>query len=199
MKILLIGASGSVGSAVKAELAQRHEVTSIGRSSGDFQVDISDSTSIRNLFEQTGKFDALVCTAGNVNLVALGDMGESDFELGLRDKLMGQVNLLLIGREYANDGASFTFTSGILNRDPIRTGASAALVNGALDAFIKAAAIELPRGLRINSVSPTVLVEAMGSYAPYFRGYKPVPGADVALAYAKSVEGLQTGQTFIVG
>ena len=199
MKILLIGAAGTIGSAVDKELSQRHEVIRIGRSSGDFQVDISDSTSIRNLFEQTGKFDALVCTAGNVNFVALGDMGESDFELGLRDKLMGQVNLLLIGREYANDGASFTFTSGILNRDPIRTGASAALVNGALDAFIKAAAIELPRGLRINSVSPTVLVEAMGSYAPYFRGYKPVPGADVALAYAKSVEGLQTGQTFIVG
>lgn len=199
MKILLIGASGTVGSAVKAELAQRHEVISIGRSSGDFQVDISDSTSIRTLFEQTGTFDALVCAAGSVNFVPLGDMSEADFELGLRDKLMGQVNLLLIGREYANDGASFTFTSGILNRDPIRTGASAALVNGALDAFVKAAAIELPRGLRVNSVSPTVLVEAMGSYAPYFRGYKPAPGADVALAYAKSVEGLQTGQTFIVG
>ena len=199
MKILLIGASGTVGSAVKAELAQRHEVVSIGRSRGDFQVDISDSTSIRKLFEQTGKFDALVCAAGSVNFVPLGDMSEGDFELGLRDKLMGQVNLLLIGREYANDGASFTFTSGILNRDPIRTGASAALVNGALDAFVKAAAIELPRGLRVNSVSPTVLVEAMGSYAPYFRGYKPAPGADVALAYAKSVEGLQTGQTFIVG
>ncbi|WP_339541946.1 short chain dehydrogenase [Pseudomonas sp. JAI120] len=199
MKILLIGAGGTIGSAVKAELAQRHEVICIGRSSGDFQVDISDSFSIRKLFEQTGKFDALVCAAGNVNFVALGDMSESDFELGLRDKLMGQVNLLLIGREYANDGASFTFTSGILNRDPIRTGASAALVNGALDAFVKATAIELPRGLRINSVSPTVLLEAMGSYAPYFRGYKPAAGADVALAYAKSVEGLQTGQTFTVG
>jgi NAD(P)-dependent dehydrogenase (short-subunit alcohol dehydrogenase family) len=199
MKILLIGASGTVGSAIKAELAQRHEVISIGRSSGDFQVDISDSASIRKLFEQTGTFDALVCAAGSVNFVPLGDMSEADFELGLRDKLMGQVNLLLIGREYANDGASFTFTSGILNRDPIRTGASAALVNGALDAFVKAAAIELPRGLRVNSVSPTVLVEAMGSYAPYFRGFKPAPGADVALAYANSVEGLQTGQTYIVG
>ncbi|OAE13999.1 short chain dehydrogenase [Pseudomonas simiae] len=200
MKILLIGASGTVGSAVKAELAQRHDVISIGRTHGDFQVDISNSASIRKLFEQTGKFDALVCAAGSVNFVPLGgDMSETDFELGLRDKLMGQVNLLLIGREYANDGASFTFTSGILNRDPIRTGASAALVNGALDAFVKAAAIELPRGLRVNSVSPTVLLEAMGSYAPYFRGYKPAPGADVALAYAKSVEGLQTGQTFIVG
>lgn len=199
MKILLIGANGTVGSAVKAELAQRHVVISIGRNSGDFQVDISDSASIRKLFEQTGNFDALICAAGSVNFVALGEMQDSDFELGLRDKLMGQVNLLLIGREYANDGASFTFTSGILNRDPIRTGASAALVNGAIDGFVKAAAIELPRGLRVNSVSPTVLVEAMGSYAPYFRGYKPVTGADVALAYAKSVEGLQTGQTFIVG
>ncbi len=199
MKILLIGAGGTIGSAVKAELAQRHDVIAIGHNSGDFQVDISDSASIRKLFEQTGTFDALICAAGSVNFVALGEMSATDFELGLRDKLMGQVNLLLIGREFANDGASFTFTSGILNRDPIRTGASAALVNGALDAFVKAAAIELPRGLRINSVSPTVLVEAMGSYAPYFRGFKPVAGAEVALAYAKSVEGLQTGQTFIVG
>jgi len=199
MKILLIGANGTVGSAVKAELAQRHDVISIGRTRGDFQVDISDSASIRSLFEQTGRFDALVCAAGSVTFAALGEMHEGAFELGLRDKLMGQVNLLLIGREYANDGASFTFTSGILNRDPIRTGASAALVNGAIDGFVKAAAIELPRGLRINAVSPTVLVEAMDSYAPYFRGYKPVSAADVALAYAKSVEGLQTGQTFIVG
>lgn len=110
---------------------------SIGRSGGDFRVDISDSASIRTLFEQTGKFDALICAAGSVNFVPLGDMRESDFELGLRDKLMGQINLLLIGREYANDGASFTFTSGILNRDPIRTGASASLVNGAIDAFVK--------------------------------------------------------------
>ncbi|WWL43597.1 short chain dehydrogenase [Pseudomonas parakoreensis] len=196
MKILLIGAAGTIGSAVDKELSQRHEVIRIGRSSGDFQVDISDSASIRKLFEQTGKFDALICAAGNVTFAPLGEMNADSFALGLQDKLMGQVNLLLIGREYANDGASFTFTSGVLSHDPIRTGASAALVNGALDAFVKAAAIELPRGLRVNSISPTVLLEAMGSYAPYFRGYKPVPAADVALAYAKSVEGLQTGQTF---
>ena len=126
-------------------------------------------------------------------------MSEKDFALGLQDKLMGQVNLLLIGREFANDGASFTFTTGVLNRDPIRTGASASLVNGALDAFVRAAVIEMPRGMRVNSVSPTVLVEAMDSYAPYFRGFKPVPAAEVALAYAKSVEGLQTGQVYVVG
>ncbi|KAA5844015.1 short chain dehydrogenase [Pseudomonas chlororaphis] len=199
MKILLIGANGTIGSAVDKELSQRHEIIRIGRNSGDFQVDISDSASIRALFEQTGTFDALICAAGNVTFAPLGEMSAQHFALGLQDKLMGQVNLLLIGREFANDGASFTFTSGILNRDPIRSGASAALVNGAIDGFVRAAAIELPRGLRVNSVSPTVLEEAMDSYAPYFRGYKPISGADVALAYAKSVEGLQTGQTFIVG
>ncbi|MGH8487248.1 MAG: short chain dehydrogenase, partial [Pseudomonas sp.] len=153
----------------------------------------------RKLFEQTGKFDALVCAAGNVTFATLAEMTEESFALGLKDKLMGQVNLLLIGREFINDGGSFTFTTGITSHDPIRTGTSASLVNGAIDAFVKAAAIELPRGLRVNSISPNVLVEAMPAYAPYFRGFKPVPAADVALAYAKSVEGLQTGQTYHVG
>jgi NAD(P)-dependent dehydrogenase (short-subunit alcohol dehydrogenase family) len=199
MKILLIGANGTIGSAIAQELGQRHEIVRIGRTSGDEHVDISDSASIRTLFERIGRFDALICAAGNVKFAPLAEMTENDFALGLQDKLMGQINLLLIGREFANDGASFTFTTGILNRDPIRSGASASLVNGALDAFVRAAAIELPRGMRINSVSPTVLVEAMDSYAPYFRGFKPVPATDVALAYAKSVEGLQTGQTYHVG
>ncbi|KJK07227.1 MULTISPECIES: short chain dehydrogenase [Pseudomonas] len=199
MKILLIGASGTIGSAVAKELEQRHEVLRIGRSSGDYQVDISDSASIRRLFQQTGRFDALVCAAGNVTFAPLDEMSEAHFALGLNDKLMGQVNLLLIGREFINDGGSFTFTTGITSHDPIRTGASASLVNGAIDAFVKAAAIELPRGLRVNSISPNVLEEAMPAYAPYFRGFKPVPGAEVALAYAKSVEGLQTGQTYHVG
>ncbi len=199
MKILLIGASGTIGSAIAQELAQRHEIVRVGRNSGEEQVDISDSASIRKLFERIGRFDAVVCAAGNVKFAPLAEMTESDFALGLQDKLMGQVNLLLIGKEFANDGASFTFTTGVLSHDPIRSGSSASLVNGAIDAFVRAAAIELPRGMRVNSVSPNVLVEAMDSYAPYFRGFKPVPATDVALAYAKSVEGLQTGQTYHVG
>ncbi|RMM47798.1 short chain dehydrogenase [Pseudomonas corrugata] len=199
MKILLIGANGTIGSAIASELAPRHDIIRIGRNSGELHVDISDSASIRALFEKAGRFDALICAAGSVTFAPLGDMTEESFALGLKDKLMGQVNLLLIGREFANDGASFTFTTGVLSHDPIKSGASAALVNGALDSFVRAAAIELPRGLRVNSVSPNVLLESMDKYAPYFRGYKPVPAADVALAYAKSVEGLQTGQTFHVG
>ncbi|WP_028631003.1 short chain dehydrogenase [Metapseudomonas resinovorans] len=198
MKIILVGASGTIGQAIEQELKERHEIIRVGRSSGDQQADITDPASIRHLFEQVGPFDALISAAGKVHFGALAEMGEAEFAVGLKDKLMGQVNLVLIGREFANDGASFTLTSGVLSHDPIRYGASASMVNGAIDSFVRSAALELPRGMRINSVSPTVVEEALPGYGPYFRGYKAVPAADAALAYAKSTEGAQTGQTYRV-
>ncbi len=111
---------------------------------------------------------------------------------------MGQVNLVAIGLNYLNDRGSFTLTSGILNRDPILWGASAAMVNGAIDGFVKAAAIELTRGVRINAVSPTVVSESLDKYADFFRGFVAVPVHTVAQAYIKSVEGAQTGQVYCV-
>jgi NAD(P)-dependent dehydrogenase (short-subunit alcohol dehydrogenase family) len=125
-------------------------------------------------------------------------MTENEFAVGLKNKLMGQVNLVLIGRDYINDGGSFTLTSGVLSHDPIRLGVSASLVNGALEAFALAAAIELPRGLRINVVSPGVLVESLPVFGEYFRGHEPVPGSRVGNAYVKSVEGRLTGQVIRV-
>ena len=196
MKIILIGASGTLGKGIDKELCERHEIVRVGHSSGDFQVDISDSDSIRALFEKTGRFDALVAAVGKVHFGALEEMGEAQYQLGLRDKLMGQVNLVLLGREYANDGGSFTLTSGVLAEQPIRFGSSASMVNCAVEGFVRGAALELPRGLRINAVSPTVVSEALPGYAPYFRGFKPVPAADAALGYARSVEGAQTGQVY---
>lgn len=196
MKIILIGASGTLGQAVANELAPRHEIIRVGRNSGDYRVDITDSASIRKLFEQVGGFDALVSTAGKVHFGALAEMGEAEMAVGLKDKLMGQVNLVLIGSQYANDGASFTLTTGILSEQPIVLGSSASLVNGAVEGFVRSAALELPRGQRINAVSPNVLVESMEGYAPFFRGFKPVPAAEAALGFARSVEGKQTGQVY---
>ncbi|WP_440468512.1 short chain dehydrogenase [Pseudomonas sp. YH-1] len=196
MKIILIGASGTLGQAVANELGQRHDIIRVGRSSGDYRVDITDSTSIRKLFEQVGGFDALISTAGKVHFGALSEMGEAEMAVGLKDKLMGQVNLVLIGSQYANDGASFTLTTGILSEQPIVLGSSASLVNGAVEGFVRSAALELPRGQRINAVSPNVLVESMEGYAPFFRGFKPVPAADAALGFARSVEGKQSGQVY---
>jgi NAD(P)-dependent dehydrogenase (short-subunit alcohol dehydrogenase family) len=198
MRIVVVGATGTIGKAVVAALQDRHEIVKIGNRGGDHQVDITDSNSIRALFEKTGRFDALVSAAGKVHFGDFAKLTEKEVEIGLRNKLMGQVNLVLIGRDYINDGGSFTLTSGLLSHDPILYGTSASLVNGALDAFVKGAAIELDRGVRINVVSPGVLVESLGVFGEYFRGHEPVPGSRVANAYVKSVEGRLTGQVFHV-
>ncbi|MFO1068380.1 MAG: short chain dehydrogenase [Geminicoccaceae bacterium] len=198
MKVVLFGASGTIGKAIVAELGSRHEIVAVGSRSGDVQVDVTDAASIRRGFETIGRCDAVVSAVGKVKFAPLEALDEAGYAVGLRDKLMGQVNLVLIGREFVSDGGSFTLTSGVLSHDPVRAGSSASMVNAALDGFVRAAAIELPRGLRINAVSPGVLVESMGAYAPFFRGHEPVPAARVALAYSKSVEGALSGRVFEV-
>jgi NAD(P)-dependent dehydrogenase (short-subunit alcohol dehydrogenase family) len=198
MKILVVGATGTIGRFVTTALSERHEIVKAGSKSGDVQVDIKESGSIRKLFETVGKVDAVVSAVGKVHFGEFAKMTETEIGIGLKDKLMGQVNLVLIGRDYVNDGGSFTLTSGVLSHDPIRLGVGASLVNGAIDSFVRAAAIEMPRGIRINSISPGVLEESLPSYGPYFRGHDAVPGKRVANAYVKSVEGLLTGQVIHV-
>lgn len=198
MKIVLIGATGTMGRAVAKELGARHEIVPVGSKSGAVQMNITDEASIRKGFQAIGEFDAVVSAAGAVKFAPLAAMSAADFEIGLKDKLMGQVNLVLVGRDFIRDHGSFTLTTGVLADDPIIAGSSASMANGALEGFVRAAAIELPRGLRINAVSPGVLVESMETYAPFFRGHEPVPAARVALAFSKSVEGARTGQVFRV-
>ena len=134
MRVLVVGASGTIGRAVVAELEQRHEVIAAGRSSGELRTDITDITAIRTMFEKVESVDALVSAAGTVKFAPFEDMTEEDYEIGLKDKLMGQVGLVLIGRDYLSDGGSFTLTTGVLDRDPIREGTSASMVNGAINA-----------------------------------------------------------------
>jgi NAD(P)-dependent dehydrogenase (short-subunit alcohol dehydrogenase family) len=198
-KVVVIGATGTLGRAVVAELKARHEVIEVGATRGAYQVDSTNPASIEKLFAQTGKVDAIVTTIGKVHFGPLPDMTVDQFWVGLRDKLMGQINVVLLAQQYLTDGGSFTLTSGILADEPIREGASATSVNLALEGFVRGAAIELPRGIRINLVSPTVLEESMEAYAPYFRGFEPVSAARAALAYSRSVEGAQTGRVYRVG
>ncbi len=197
MRVLLVGAGGTLGTAVAAELGVRHEIVPASRSAG-LRLDLSDSHSMRSALLGGERFDAMVSAAGNVHFAALEDMTEELYAIGLRDKLMGQVNLALIGREALNDGGSITLVTGILCEQPIRFGSSASMVNGAIEAFVRAAAIEMPRGIRINAVSPNVFQESMPGYAPFFRGFEAIPVARAALAFSRSVEGHQTGQIYRV-
>ncbi|MFZ5635376.1 MAG: short chain dehydrogenase [Pseudomonadota bacterium] len=199
MKILLIGAQGTLGRAVAHELGARHTLIAAGRTSGDVRIDLADRDSIAAALAAAGRegpLDAVVSAAGNVAFGGLLDLTPEQWDIGLRDKLMGQVNLALLAAPLLADGGSITLTTGVLAQDPIRYGASASLANGGIEAFVRAAALELPRGVRINAVSPGVLQESMPGYAPYFRGFEPVPAARAALGFARSVEGAQTGQVY---
>jgi NAD(P)-dependent dehydrogenase (short-subunit alcohol dehydrogenase family) len=203
LKILLIGASGTLGRAISAELSHRHEVIPAGRSSGDVRIDIADPASIKAALAKVGKIDAVACAAGKVNFTPLGQievagLDKSAYGLGLHDKLMGQVNLTLAARDHLNPGGSVTLITGILSEHPIAAGSSASMVNGALESFVRAAAVEMPHGQRVNAVSPNVFVESMRSYGPFFRGFDAVPVARAALAFSRSIEGLQTGQVYRV-
>jgi NAD(P)-dependent dehydrogenase (short-subunit alcohol dehydrogenase family) len=198
MRILIVGASGTVGQAVTSALSSQHEIVKAGRSHGEFRVDILDIGKVRSLFKEVGTIDAVVCTAGNVHFGPLATMSAEKLWIGLQDKLMGQINLVLAGQTYLTDGGSFTLTTGSLSQIPIREASSASMVDGALESFVRAAAIELPRGLRINAVSPTILQESMDAFGHYFHGYEPVPASRVALAYVRSIEGAQTGEVYKV-
>ena len=198
MKVLVVGATGTIGRLVVKELAPRHEIVEASKTKGQNLVDIASEDSIRQLFAKIGKVDAIVAVAGNVHFGLLKEMTADQFKIGLHDKLLGQVNLTTIGQQFLNDGGSITLTSGILSDDPILYGANASAVNAAIDGFVRSAAIELERGARINVVSPTVLEESWEGYGPYFSGFVPAPGAKVALAYRRSVEGRQTGQVYRV-
>ncbi|HCB1499481.1 TPA: short chain dehydrogenase [Klebsiella michiganensis] len=199
MKIIIIGASGTVGRAVAQELSQRHEVIRVGRTQGDYQVDITSQESVKSLFENIGRIDAIVSATGNLFFGPLETMTDNDFNQGLQDKLLGQIRLALTGQHYLNDGGSITLISGIVAHEPIAQGVNATTVNAGLEGFVRAAACELPRGMRINLISPTVLTESAADYDGFFPGFESVPAASVAQAYRRSVEGIQNGRIYKVG
>ncbi len=196
MRILIIGGHGTIGRAVAAELDKTHEVIRVGRSSGGLRVDLTNFASVQEMFAEAGALDAVVTTTGKVHFGPLAQMTPEQFTVGLQDKLMGQINVVLAGQAHLRDGGSFTLTSGIIADEPIRDGSNATAVNAAIEGFVRAAATELPRGLRINAISPTVLSESMDSYGSYFPGFEPVSGARVALGYRRSIEGIQTGRVY---
>lgn len=198
MKIIVVGAAGDIGQAVCQQLGTRHDLITAGRSGGDVLVDMADRASVDAMYHKIGPVDAVVSTAGDVHFGPLADFTQETFLIGLQNKVMGQVNLVLAGLSKVTEGGSFTLTSGVLDRDPIRMGTAAATANGALGGFVVGAAIEMPRGLRINVVSLGLLDVSVPRYGSWFPGHVPVSADRVGLAFAKSVEGGITGQVIIV-
>lgn len=198
MRILVVGASGTIGQKITEALDGNHEIVRAGRNGVDVSVDITSPESITDMFEKSGHVDAVVNASGGAHFKAVPDLTPELNEKGIESKLKGQINLVLLGQEYVNDGGSFTLTTGVMMDDPIPMGASAAMANGGVKAFVRAASIEMPRGIRINSVSPNIVQESWDRLGNFFAGFNPAPAERVARAYVKSVEGAQSGQNYNV-
>jgi len=196
MKIIVIGATGTIGRAVVDLLAPHHDIVKVGYKSGDLQVDIASNNSIRKLFQSVGSFEAVVSAAGLATFGSLDELGDEDYMLGLSNKLMGQVNLVREGQKHINDNGSFTLTSGVLSQNPMPGSASISMVNAGLEGFVRAAALEVKRGIRVNVVSPIWVketMEAMGMDAS-----EGMSAVQTALAYKESVEGKRNGEVLNV-
>lgn len=199
MKIVVIGATGTIGKSVSKKLKENnHEVIEVGSKSGDYQLDITSPTEIEQMYKDINDIDAVVSATGGATFKSLSDMSLEENNVAIKSKLLGQINLVLIGQDYLNKNGSFTLTSGIMMDDPILLGSSAAMANGGVSGFVTSAAVELKNGLRINNVSPNVVEEALDKYGEFFKGFTAVPVDKVANAFIKSVEGAQTGQTYKV-
>src|SRR5436305_6925584 len=152
MRILLIGATGTIGKAIAAALSRRHEVLLASRQQAPLHVDIADPASIRSLYAHVGKVGAVISAAGQARFKPLDELSDADFRFSLDNKLMGEVNLVRYGLGSVGDGGSSTITSGILAQQPSRGSGAISLVNAGLEGFARAAALEAPRGIDRKSV-----------------------------------------------
>lgn len=193
MKILIIGGRGTIGKKVTERLSENHEIIIAGRTSGDITVDFSDSTSIKSMFKKIGKVDAIICIAGDAKWDKFENLTEDDFYVGIKSKMMGQVNTVRIGKDYLNDGGSITLSTGILADDPVDMTTSAAMVNGAINSFVKAVVLELDN-IRVNVVCSDLVEDSFEKYENYFPGNTPVPMRKIVDAYVKCVEGKINGR-----
>lgn len=192
MKVVIVGATGTIGRAVVQALSGRHEVIQVGKTRGAYQADITSKDSLQRLFQAVAPFDALISATGSGAFKGLTELTDEDFQFSLSHKLMGQVNLARLALPHLRDKGSITLTSGVLAQEPMKGSAAISLVNAGLEGFARAAALEAPRGIRVNVVSPPWVNETLDAMG--MKGVPGMPAAKVAAAYVESVEGSRTGE-----
>ena len=194
MRVLIIGAGGTIGKKLTPRLRKNHDVITAGRSSGDVNVDISSQESIKRMFDKLPKVDACICIAASGPMDDFATITEDQLKTDMQAKLFGQINLVLIGQHYLNDNGCFTLTSGVFADVPYKGVTGGALTSGALHSFTLSASVQLPRNLRINVVSPGMAEDSAAAYAQNFPGLAVVPMESITDAYELTVEQEINGQ-----
>lgn len=189
-KVIVVGSTGVIGKKVVQLLEENYQVITVNRSSGDYRLDMQDANAVEEMFKSVGSFDALIATSGYGKWGSIDEHTIQDYHDGLNSKLMGQVNLVAIGRKYAAQGACFVLTSGILAHTPTIGGISLSMINSAVEAFVRGAALEI-KDMRVDCVSPSFAKETMELMG--MDSSTGVPAAEFAKLYIKAIEGKETG------
>ncbi|WP_395338144.1 short chain dehydrogenase [Ningiella sp. W23] len=195
--ILVIGASGLLGGEVVKLLSHNHHVIKSSYNDNAYPVDITDINSINTLLLKTGKVDGIICTAGMVRFVEWSKASDDDWAHGLKNKLMGQINLLRYGARYLNDGGCMVLTTGALAQHPIAGSAIVSTVNAGVEAAVKSAALELnDTNIRITAVSPGWVKETMQSMG--LDSTSGTAAKDIAIKYAQQIETGENGSIIVL-
>lgn len=193
MKVIIVGASGRIGTKVAEALPSKHEVVHVGARSGDILCDYTDPMSVHGIFEKIGSFDALISVVGGDSVFkGYRDLGDDDFRFGFERKFLAQVRLVRLGEKYARDTGSFTLSSGFLSHYPNEASIATGPLNAAIDTFVQNTAPLLPRNLRLNVVSPAPVVE------PGQERLGLITADQAAETYVRAVDGDFTGQVLRV-
>ncbi|ASR33806.1 hypothetical protein BAY61_01060 [Prauserella marina] len=194
MRVLAVGGAGTIGRRLVPALRSRgHEVVVAGRESGDVHVDLASPGTVEDMYHAVGAVDGVVSIAAHGALDEFGSLTSAELRENMRAKFFGQVDLVLAGQRHCADGASFTLTSGIFADEAWPGVTGGAVINAALHGFVLSAAVELPRGMRINAVSPTMIGDSVAVFVDHFPGMRPVPMDELIGHYLHCVEGGDTG------
>ena len=189
MKIIIVGASGKIGREIDKAVSSNHEVVRVGATSGDVQCDYTSADSVRGMIEAVGPFDALVAVAGGDSIFKRFDeLEDEDYRHGFERKFLGQIRLSKLGQANIRDNGSFTFTSGFLSHYPNPASIATGPLNAAIDTFVQNTAKLMPRGIRVNVVSPAPVVE------PGRERLGLVTAEQCAKFYVEAIEGTMSGQ-----
>ena len=189
MKIIIVGASGRIGKEVDKALSVSHDIVRVGERSGDIKCDYTIPESVRDMFNKVGEFDSLISVIGGDSIFKpFVDLDNEDYRYGFERKFLGQIRFLKLGESFVRDNGAFVFTSGFLSQYPNPASIATGPLNAAVNTFVKNTASLLPRGIRINVVSPSPIVE------PGQEGKGLVTAAETAKLYVEAVEGDFTGR-----
>lgn len=195
-RVLVIGATGLLGKAITSKFGSDIDVIQASRNSSEYAVDLANPQSLQALFDNVGIVDAIVCTAGVAEFKPFAQTQDSDWQFGIENKMMGQINVIRYGEKYLTQEGSIVLTTGVLAQSPMPGSAIVSAVNAAVEGAIRALSLELEH-IRINAISPGWISETLTTLG--MDASQGIPASDVAQYYIDAINTSNSGDIIVAG